>query len=257
MKAQGNQLGMKAQGNQLGMKAPMNDDFRVHTGADLIKALVPIRDHKMKLGSQDTPSKLTMKISILFFLFSIGSTVALSEGDANREQSSLLRRRVLKSKECNYVCPDNSEKKPNQECYDTFDDCECLYGYIKDEEKEECVVDKNSCSEAAVQRLYDMQSRSYNWVYSIRNMPKEVRIDEIEKLSDYMTGIWSDYNVIKASCEGHEEFGHRHLGPLGDFFEGFAEGFVGVIEDVVDVAGDVVDRGCWLCWGRCQWRKCL
>ena len=73
----------------------------------------------------------------------------------------------------------------------------------------------------------------------IRNMPKEVRIDEIDKLSDYMSGIWSDYNVVKESCEGHEEFGHRHLGVLGDFFKGFAQGFVGVFEDVIDIAGGV------------------
>merc|ERR1712142_662755 len=33
-----------------------------------------------------------------------------------------------------YKCPSNSYYKPNRKCYDTFDDCECEYGYYKSDE---------------------------------------------------------------------------------------------------------------------------
>lgn len=30
-----------------------------------------------------------------------------------------------------FVCPSNSVRKPNRQCYDTFDDCECVHGFVK------------------------------------------------------------------------------------------------------------------------------
>jgi len=52
--------------------------------------------------------------------------------------TSNLRGRSLQS--CNYRCPENSRRKPNRRCYDTFDDCECDRGFQRDGRK--CVADE-------------------------------------------------------------------------------------------------------------------
>ena len=37
-----------------------------------------------------------------------------------------------------YICPSNSDRIPGRYCYDTFDDCQCTTGYMKDMTKKQC-----------------------------------------------------------------------------------------------------------------------
>lgn len=44
-----------------------------------------------------------------------------------------------------YQCPKNSQRKPNRECYNNFDDCECVDGYVKS--GHQCVQESSGCPE--------------------------------------------------------------------------------------------------------------
>ena len=47
--------------------------------------------------------------------------------------ASILEAASLRSlgRDCDKKCPDHSVRKPHRNCYDTFDDCECIEGYAK------------------------------------------------------------------------------------------------------------------------------
>ena len=45
---------------------------------------------------------------------------------------------------CNYRCPSKSVRKPHRQCYNNFDDCECVRGYFKQNGK--CVQPQESCN---------------------------------------------------------------------------------------------------------------
>ena len=38
-----------------------------------------------------------------------------------------------------YTCPTTSYRIPGRYCYDTFDDCQCISGYVKDNTKKHCI----------------------------------------------------------------------------------------------------------------------
>merc|ERR1711912_170503 len=48
-----------------------------------------------------------------------------SRGCGGRCEVDFTGLRGASLRSCNYRCPDNSRRKPNRKCYDTFDDCEC------------------------------------------------------------------------------------------------------------------------------------
>ena len=47
----------------------------------------------------------------------------------------------------NFICPSNSERIPGRKCYETLDDCQCVTGYVRDNNYNQCVPDGNDCDD--------------------------------------------------------------------------------------------------------------
>lgn len=69
-----------------------------------------------------------------FALF-VQAALLMAIGSATNSEA----RRLGGRQRCDYKCPTNSYRKPNRQCYDTFNDCECDDGYYKS--GEHCVKD--------------------------------------------------------------------------------------------------------------------
>lgn len=52
-----------------------------------------------------------------------------SVGDLKEPQRKLRSREL--QRRCNFRCPINSSRKPNRQCYDNFDDCQCDSGFSR------------------------------------------------------------------------------------------------------------------------------
>ena len=80
-----------------------------------------------------TKMKINQAIfSVTFFLFSIFPIAFGNVGDEVSNDKFETNPRLLQQKlSCNFQCPQNSVRKPNRQCYDNFDDCECVPGFHK------------------------------------------------------------------------------------------------------------------------------
>jgi hypothetical protein len=106
-------------------------------------------------------SRATLQSTMLYFRYlgvaymaflSLASVMALT--NAQDADPSPIRRRDTCSN--NYRCPQYSYRKPGRDCYDSFDDCECVSKYHK--EGKYCVKD-NECNYSCPKYSYRKTGR--------------------------------------------------------------------------------------------------